>query len=297
MVASLCDPLGIISPVIITMKCLFQEVCALKELDWYTPLPTNFVQRWEKWVNELENTDQIVFARCYFAGFKMNESARSLGLCGFSDSSKRAYCAVVYLVSERYDCFVPRLLTSRTKVAPLKPLSIPRLELEAAVILARLMASVKEALNPLTRSLEMKQCMFVDNTAVLYWIKQLKEYKPFVNNRKTEILKLTSAEQWFYCKTKINPADLGTKGQSASELKVNKLWHEGPEFLRSAPENWPEFVSKVMVSRDEEVLCEIKGYKTAVKTSAVMQVNVQNLDNNLKAIIDANKYGDLGKLL
>ena len=171
----------------------------------------------------------------------------------------------MYLVSERYDCFVPKLLTSKTKVAPLKPLSIPRLELQAAVILARLMTSVKEALNPLTRSLEMKQCMFVDNTAVLYWIKQLKEYKPFVNNRKTEILKLTSAEQWFYCKTKINPADLGTKGQSVSELKVNKLWHEGPEFLRSAPENWPEFVPKVIVSPDEEVLCEIKGYKTPVK--------------------------------
>ena len=52
-----------------------------------------------------------------------------------------------------------------------------------------------------------------------------------------------------------------------------------------------------MVSPDEEVLCEIKGYKTAVETSTVMQVNVQNLDVNLKAIIDPNKYGDLGKLL
>ena len=80
----------------------------------------------------------------------MNQSVRSLGLYGFSDSSKKAYCAVVYLVSERYDCFVPTLLTSKTKVAPLKPLSIPRLELQAAVILARLMTSVKEALNPLT---------------------------------------------------------------------------------------------------------------------------------------------------
>ena len=98
-----------------------------------------------------------------------------------------------------------------------------------------------------------------------------------------EILKLTSAEQWFYCKKKINPADLGTKGQSASELKVNKLWHEGPEFLRSAPKNWPEFVSKVMVSPDEEVLCEIRGYKTTAKTSPVMQVNVQNLDVNFKS--------------
>ena len=145
MIACLYDPLGIISAVIITMKFLFQEVCALKKLDWDTPLPANFVQKWEKWVNELENTNQIVFARCYFAGFKMNQSVRSLGLYGFSDSIKKAYCAVVYLVSERYDCFVPKLLTSKTKVAPLKPLSIiPRLELQAAVILARLMTSVKE---------------------------------------------------------------------------------------------------------------------------------------------------------
>ena len=97
-------------------------------------------------MNELENTDQIVFARCYFAGFKMNESVRSLGLYGFSDSSKKTYCAVVYLVSERYDCFVPKLLASKTKVASLKPLSIPRLELQAAVILARLMTSVKKHL-------------------------------------------------------------------------------------------------------------------------------------------------------
>ena len=188
----------------------------------------------------------------------------------FRTVQRRPTVQLCIWLSESYDCFVPKLLTSKTKVAPLKPLSMLRLELQAAVILARLMTSVKEALNPLTRSLEIKQCMFVDNTAVLYWIKQLKEYKPFVNNRKTEILKLTSAEQWFYCKTKINPADLGTKGQSASELKVNKLWHEGPEFLRSSPENWLEFVSKViMVSPDQEVLCEIKGYKTAVKTSAV----------------------------
>ena len=161
MIASLYGPLGIISPVIITMKCLFQEVCALKELDWDTPLPANFVERWEKWVNELESTNQIVFARCYFADFKMNQSVRSPGLYGFSDSSKKVYCAVVYLVNERYDCFVPKLLTSKTKVAPLKPLSIPRLELQAAVFLARLMASVKEALNPLTRSVEMKQCVFL----------------------------------------------------------------------------------------------------------------------------------------
>ena len=183
----------------------------------------------EKWVNELENTNQIVFARCYFAGFKMNESVMSLGLYGFFDSSKKAYCAVVYLVSEHYDCFVPKLLTSKTKVAPLKPLSIPRLELQAAVILARLMTSVKEALSPLTRSLEMKQCMFVNNTAVLYWIKQLKEYKPFVNNRRTEILKLTSAEKWFYCKTKINPADLGTKGPRANRLRWDTCTYVCPQ--------------------------------------------------------------------
>ena len=160
MIASLYDPLGIISPVIITMKCLFQEVCALKELDWDTPLPINVVQRWEKWVNELENTNQIVFARCYFAGFKMNESARSLSLYGFSDGSKKAYCAVVYLVSE---LFCTKIVDIQNKSGPTKTLVIPRLELQAAVILARLMTSIKEALNPLTRSLEMKQCMFVEH--------------------------------------------------------------------------------------------------------------------------------------
>ena len=80
-------------------------------------------------------------------------------------------------------------------------------------------------------SLPVNECYFVDSTAVLFWIKNSKEYKQFVQNRKDEINKLTHPEQWHYCETEKNPADIGTRGQSAIKLKENNLWLKGPEWL------------------------------------------------------------------
>ena len=104
-------------------------------------------------MQDLENANSVVFARCYFADVMRDEQLENVGLYRFSDTSKRAYCAAIYLVSKTSIGYSSDLLISKTKVAPLKEQTVPRLELLGAVILARLMTSVREALDVAIASL------------------------------------------------------------------------------------------------------------------------------------------------
>ena len=129
----------------------------------------------------------------------------------------------------------------------------------------------------------------------VFWIKNSKECKQFVQNRKDEINKLTHPEQWHYCETKKNPTDIGTKGQSAIiKLKENNLWLKGPEWLTLPPENWPEYVNKVAITPDEGILREIRGSK---KDTQVLQVIVQRSRFNLETVIDIKIFSNFRRLL
>ena len=186
-------------------------------------------------MQDLENANSVVFTHCYIEDVMRDEQLENVGLYGFSDASRKAYCAVIYLVSKTSIGYSSELLTSKTKVVPLKEQTIPRLELLGVVILARLMASVQEALNVVIASLPVNECYFIDSTTVLYLGKNSKEYKQFVQNRKDEINKLPPHEQWHHCETKRNPADISTRRQSAIKLKENDLWLKGPEWLTLPP--------------------------------------------------------------
>lgn len=129
--AGLYDPLGIISPVAVSIKMLFQELC-LAEVAWDDEVDDKKKKRWLDWVEDLERVGQIVIARC--------------SLHGFADASLKAYCAVVYFVCELNGGYHIELLTSKTRIAPMKAQTIPRLELMSARILAKLMDTVRTAL-------------------------------------------------------------------------------------------------------------------------------------------------------
>ena len=110
----------------------------------------------------------------FFADVMRDEQLENVGLYGFSDPSEKAYCAAIYLVSKTSIGYSSELLTSKTKVAHLKEQIVPRLELLGAVILARLMTSVREALDVVIASLPVYECYFVDSTAVLFGSKIVK---------------------------------------------------------------------------------------------------------------------------
>ena len=128
-------------------------------------------------------------------------------------------------------------VASKTKVAPLQSLSIPRLELMAAILGKRLALSIAEIL-----SIDREFITFwTDSTSVLWWVKGYsRQIKPFIANRIGEIQTSTNPDKWRYVPTKQNPADHLTRGTTLTELSQLKIWWEGPIFLSEDKSNWPQ---------------------------------------------------------
>ncbi|XP_046861952.1 uncharacterized protein LOC124455325 [Xenia sp. Carnegie-2017] len=142
------------------------------------------------------------------------------------------------------------LIASKTRVAPMKELSIPRLELMAARILAHLMSAVRKALESEYNFEGVKYC--TDSMTVLYWIVNSGNWKQFVQHRVDEILRLSSKTEWSHCPGKENPADLGSRGVLMTELKNAEVWWSGPSWLRGSPRHYPR-VKEIVPTVDSKV--------------------------------------------
>ena len=141
--AKFYDPFGFLSPIIIEFKLLFQKLCKTK-IGWDDPLDGNLMKMWCKLLNGLEGVTALSLPRCYLQGIQ--DKVVSCSLHGFGDASSKAYAAVIYLhVTTTVGGYV-KLVASKSRVALLRELTIPRLELFAALVLARLITHVKEAL-------------------------------------------------------------------------------------------------------------------------------------------------------
>ena len=144
----------------------------------------------------------------------------------------------MYLRAESNKSVVCTLLAAKARVAPIAGSTIPRLELLSAVILARLMASIQQALSK-TFTITRSVCS-LDSEITLWWITQPdKEFKAFVQNRVAEIRRLTPPEMWRHVPSEKNSAYLVSRGCNASRLKEDTEWWEGPSFLRKREEHWP----------------------------------------------------------
>ncbi|KAK9730068.1 Pao retrotransposon peptidase [Popillia japonica] len=143
----------------------------------------------------------------------------------FSDASERAYGVCVYILSVTKDHVTSSLLRSKSRVAPLKSTTLPRLELCGALLLARLIVKVRSILNdPIRRT-----CLWTDSTIVLAWLRaSSKTWKTFVANRVGEIQDLTDINDWYHVATHDNPADLVSRSVTASELLNSEIWWHGP---------------------------------------------------------------------
>ena len=145
----------------------------------------------------------------------------------FCDASQQAYCCVVYLVVGGES----RLVMANSRLALLNPnLTIPRMELMAALIGARLMAFIREALQ-LHEPQVVSWTEWTGSTDVLYRIRNRRSRKVFVENRVAAIRELTNSERWNHVRGVGNPADLGTRGISMAALKESNMWWKGPPFL------------------------------------------------------------------
>lgn len=231
MISQLFDPLGLLSPVVIRGKILIQKLWELK-LTWDESVPENISSQWVTFRSELPLLESLQIPRCV-----VPSNAVEVQLHGFSDSSMTAYGACIYVrcVSSDSKIFC-RLLCGKSRVAPLHTVTIPRLELCAAVLLAQLMQKVQKALAVEDQT---KIFLWTDSTVVLNWLRSApNKFKIFVANRIAFIQELYSFKCWRHVRTKDNPADLVSRGCSVTEILSNSFWWSGPEFLSDPRELW-----------------------------------------------------------
>lgn len=230
-IAGLFDPLGLLGPVVLTAKILMQTMWALK-LGWDESLPQHIHQAWTKFRSELSLIEHLQIPRPVI----QHQLQSTISLHGFCDASASAYGACIYVREESSEGKTQvTLLCSKSRVAPLKKQTIPRLELCGAVLLSKLLAK--------TKSLNMnhQECiLWCDSSIVLAWIKsEPSTWKTFVSNRVQEIVRLTKDCNWHHVNTKDNPADLVSRGLTPKQIKDSHLWWNGPSWLTLPKYKWP----------------------------------------------------------
>jgi len=186
--------------VLIKGKVFLQQLWQLKA-DWDAVLSNEMQEKWRTYYKELEELKQLSIPRGV-----ISPGNTRFEVHGFCDASQDAYGACVYIRSIGQDnTWNARLLYAKSRVAPLKGSTIPRLELNGALCLAQLISKVTESWN-----IDCQSCrLWTDSTIVLGWLNCQASYlKTFIANRVSQILELTDVRQWNYVRTKDNPADI-----------------------------------------------------------------------------------------
>ena len=261
MLSELCqifDPLGLLGPCIVKAKMILQQLW-LEKLTWDDLVPDSVLSKWLKFYNELSELNNLKIPR-----HVLLPNYKRVELHGFSDASLQAYGACIYLISfEENDIPKVELLCAKTRVSPLKPTTIPRLELCGAVLLSKLAESVLKSIN-INIS---KITLWSDSTIVLSWLKlPPKSLKTFVCNRVADILDTVPNANWRYVPTEFNPSDLLTRGVSPSVLINNDLWWHGPSWLKDDEASWPQ------IDLNKNKIPELKD-STQVNCSTVSQTS------------------------
>lgn len=221
-ITSIFDPLGLLSPITIYNKIIMQEIWR-EQSGWDDKVSERTKKKWNAFVQEASLIEKIRVQR-----WLEYKPSNKIELHGFSDASEAAMGACIYMKTYENGTIYTNLIAAKTKVAPTKKITLPKLELCAAVLLAKLVHVVKRAL----RLENVTTKCYSDSEITLAWIqKDASSWKTFVANRVARIQELTKAEDWNYINTKANPADLASRGTLPSELIDNKLWWYGPSVL------------------------------------------------------------------
>ena len=236
------DPLGWVTPVTIKAKILLQEIWQTK-LSWDEPLPTPIKDKWIAILADLEELPKLTIQRAYFTSSQSGMEISNMFV--FADASMKAYGAVVYLNRGEQVC----LAMSKTRVAPIKATTLPRLELMAAVTASRLAKFVHSAI-PYIQQVH----FWTDSQIVLHWIHRGTNPKPFIDHRVREICTTFPEASWSFTPSDDNPADLLTRGISTSQLQVSELWTQGPHWLLMKSD-WPTWTptSVLHLQTEEDV--------------------------------------------
>ncbi|XP_062542194.1 uncharacterized protein LOC134210182 [Armigeres subalbatus] len=243
---SIFDPLGLLSHLLVFLKILFQEIWR-SSIEWDEEIPAALHDKWEQWLRMLPKVRDVSVPRCYRSLTSICTTT-VIQLHTFVDASELGYAAVVYLRFQQGSTVECAIVGAKSRVAPLKFISIPRMELQSAVIGARLAKAITNALSfPIN-----ERFYWTDARDVLCWLRSdHRRYSPYVGWRVSEILDLTEVTNWRWVSSKNNVADEATKWTQTPNLSSNSRWFKGPEFIWQSSETWPTEPFNTGVTREE----------------------------------------------
>ncbi|CAG9113265.1 unnamed protein product [Plutella xylostella] len=287
LIMSIYDIHGFLSPFIIKSKVILQDVHR-SGIDWNCHIQAKEFSSWCKWLDELKLLESIRIPRWYLSDDNWTEcySVTEPELCDnkivnntqmhiFCDASIKAYATVIFWRFTRFDgrvkvCFVG----SKCRVTPLRPVSIPRLELQAALLAARLAHTVQTE----HKDMQPNQRFFwTDSSTVLQWLRSdPRSYKPYVAHRLGELDELAAPAEWRHVPSRLNAADVATR-PDAPPLALTDVWFQGPAFLRRPEEEWPKDLKTCKIV--DEAACEERNINLVVSRDTSVAPDALRLPN------------------
>ncbi len=225
------DVLGLYFPITIIAKLLIRRLWQMK-VSWDEQLPDDIVDEWAKWTSQLPELTSKAIPRKHTSD---TDRVIHTSLHGFSDASKDAYGAAVYIRQLKRDGTIDTsLVISKARVAPLKGLTIPRAELTGAYLLAKLLVYASQLLQISNLT------AWTDSAIVLCWLRKVpSSLHTFVGNRVAAIRELLPDTPWKHVKSASNPADILSRGSTIPHLETSTLWWNGPPWLQHPEDEWP----------------------------------------------------------
>ena len=260
-ISSIYDPLGFVSPFILKGRILLQKLCEMK-YGWDDPLPSTVVTPWTNWKVSMSTLKNVKFRRC----FKPSTFGvvSEISLHHFSDASEDGYGQASYLrLVDDNNNISCSLIIGKSRVSPIKYVSIPRLELTAAVLSVKIASLISKEID----MPEVKHYFWTDSKVVLSYLQSTtKIFKTFVANRVQQIKSSSNINDWNYVKSANNPADVSSRGLDPDERSRIDLWFNGPSFLLQPRETWEH----------HEVVLDINDGDTEIKKVNVIESKQPN---------------------
>ena len=234
-VSSIYDPLGLAAPFLLRGKRVLQQLCK-DGINWDDPLPESLRTQWETWKRELPLLEKIEIPRCFRP--EEMQTLKTIELHHFSDASCDAYgqCSYLRLVdtNDQVQC---SLVLGKAHVAPMKPITIPRLELTAALVSVRVSVMLRRELS----YDDVDETFWTDSKVVRAYVRNdARRFHTFVANRVQQIREHSDPKQWKYVESKQNPADDASRGLSPKNISETSRWIRGPAFLWDPSSKWQE---------------------------------------------------------
>ena len=245
-VGSLYDPLGFSAPFSLVGKLLLQELCRSK-CDWDEPVSSEIANTWKKWTVEVPKLADVAVPRCFLpTGWNWNTVHAQLH--HFSDGSTLGYGYCSYLRLKHTDGHVHvSFIAGKARVAPLSYTTIPRLELQGAVVSANMSRTLSAELE-----LELEHVFWTDSQVVLGYIRtDTKRFHVYVANRVAQIRSITKPSQWHHVAGKDNPADIASRGATTVSALENSTWFDGPAFLKEPDITYPTDTESISLDDPE----------------------------------------------